>query len=128
LPKTFVRYGISAVPVVDNTGKLVGMISEGDLLHRAENRTEKHRAWWLRAFIGLDTLATEYAKAHSRRVEDVMTTQVISASPETPLHEIAELLEKHSIKRVPIVENGELVGLVSPGNSRAGSRFCGQGA
>jgi CBS domain-containing protein len=114
--ETFVRHGISAVPVVDDTGKLVGIISEGDLLHRKENRTEKHRAWWLRALVGADTLAAEYAKAHAHRVEDVMTRKVISASPETPLHEIAELLEKHSIKRVPIVENGQLVGLVSRAN------------
>ena len=107
---------ISAVPVVDEKGKLVGIISEGDLLHRAEAGTERRRPWWLHGFIGPDTLAAEYAKAHARKVADVMTRQVVTAAPETPLHEVAALLEKNSIKRVPVVENGQLVGLVSRAN------------
>jgi CBS domain-containing protein len=114
--ETFMRHQISAVPVVDNKGKLLGMISEGDLLHRAEAGTEKRRSWWLNAFVGPDTLANEYVKAHARKVSDAMTHQVVTASPETPLHEVAALLEKHSIKRVPIVENGQLVGIVSRAN------------
>jgi CBS-domain-containing membrane protein len=114
--ETFVRHRISAVPVVDDKGKLVGIISEGDLLQRAESGTEKQRPWWLRAFIGPDALANEYVKAHARKVSDVMTRRVITASPETPLHEVAALLEKHSIKRVPIVENAQLVGVVSRAN------------
>jgi CBS domain-containing protein len=114
--ETFVRHQISAVPVVDDKGKVVGMISEGDLLHRAEAGTEKRHPWWLRAFIGPDALANEYVKAHARKVSDAMTRQVVTASPETPLHEIAALLEKHSVKRVPIVEHGQLVGIVSRAN------------
>lgn len=114
--ETFVRHQISAIPVVDDKGRLVGMISEGDLLHRAEAGTEKQRPWWLRAFIGPDTLANEYVKAHARKISDAMTRQVVTASPETPLHEVAALLEKHLIKRVPIVENGQLVGVVSRAN------------
>lgn len=114
--ETFVRHQISAVPVVDDKGKLVGIISEGDLLHRAEAGTEKQRAWWLRVFIGPEALADEYVKAHARKISDAMTRQVVTASPETPLHEIAALLEKHSIKRVPIVKNGQLVGVVSRAN------------
>jgi CBS-domain-containing membrane protein len=114
--ETFVRHQISAVPVADDKGNLVGIISEGDLLHRAEAGTESQRPWWLRAFIGPDALANEYVKAHARKVSDVMTRQVVTASPETPLHEVAALLEKHSIKRVPIMENGQLVGIVSRAN------------
>jgi CBS domain-containing protein len=114
--EAFVRYKISAVPVVDDKGKLVGIISEGDLLHRVEAGTEKQRPWWLRAFVSLDTLASEYSKAHARKASDSMTRQVVSVSPETPLHEVAALLEKHSIKRVPVVENGQLVGIVSRAN------------
>jgi CBS domain-containing protein len=113
---TFLRYQISAVPVVDDKGKLVGIISEGDLLHRAEAGTEKRRPWWLRAFVGSEVLADEYVKAHARKVSDAMTKEVITASPETPLDEIAALLEKRSIKRVPIVENDQLVGMVSRAN------------
>jgi CBS domain-containing protein len=114
--KTFLERHISAVPVVDEKGKLVGIISEGDLLHRAEAGTERQYPWWLRAFVGSDTLATEYTKAHARKVADAMTRKVVTASPETPLHEVAALLEKNSVKRVPIVENGQLVGLVSRAN------------
>jgi predicted transcriptional regulator len=104
------------VPVVDDHGKLVGIVSEGDLLHRAEAGTERRRSWWLSGLIGEETLASEYVKAHSRKVADVMTTKLITATPDAPLHEIAALLEKNSIKRVPIVENGQLVGIVSRAN------------
>jgi CBS domain-containing protein len=114
--ETLLRHQISAVPVVADNGKLVGIISEGDLLHRAEAGTEQRRPWWLRAFLGPDALANEYVKSHARKVADAMTTRVVTASPETPLYEIAALLERHAIKRVPIVENGQLVGIVSRAN------------
>lgn len=114
--ETLLKHHISALPVVDSNGKVVGMISEGDLLHRAEAGTEKRRPWWLRAFIGSDGLANDYVKAHARTVADVMTSKVVTVSAETPVHEIAALLEKHSIKRVPVIENGALVGLVSRAN------------
>ena len=65
---------------------------------------------------GDDALAAEYTKAHARTVADVMTREVITASPDTPLHEIAALLERHSIKRVPIVGDGQLLGIVSRAN------------
>jgi CBS domain-containing protein len=114
--ETFIRHSISAVPVVDDKGKVVGIISEGDLLHRAEAGMEVQRPWWLRAFMSPDALANEYVKAHARKASDAMNREVITASPETPLHEIASLLEKHAVKRVPIVENGQLVGIVSRAN------------
>ena len=109
----FLEKRISAAPVIDSQEKLVGIVSEGDLLHRVEAGTERHRSWWLEGFIGNDTLATEYVKAHGRKVSDVMTRKVITASPQTPLHEVATLMEKNAIKRVPILENGQLVGIVS---------------
>jgi CBS domain-containing protein len=107
---------ISAVPVVDDQGKLVGIVSEGDLMHRSEAGTERQRPWWLLGFTGNETLAAEYVKAHARKVADIMTRRVITASPDTPLHEIAALLEKNSIKRVPIVRDGQLVGIISRAN------------
>ena len=112
----FLEKRISAAPVIDSQEKLVGIVSEGDLLHRVEAGTERHRSWWLEGFIGNDTLATEYVKAHGRKVSDVMTRKVITASPQTPLHEVATLMEKNAIKRVPILENGQLVGIVSRAN------------
>jgi CBS domain-containing protein len=114
--RIFLERRISAVPVIDEQGKLVGIVSEGDLLHRSEAGTERQRPWWLHAFTGDATLATEYAKSHARRVADVMTRNVITAAPDTPLRDIATLLEKNSIKRVPIVKDGQLVGLVSRAN------------
>lgn len=114
--KIFLERRISAVPVVDEQGKLVGIISEGDLLHRSESGTGRRHSWWLEPFISDETLAAEYAKVHARKVADVMTRHVITAEPDTPLHEIATLLEKNSIKRVPIVQDGKLVGILSRAN------------
>jgi CBS domain-containing protein len=114
--KIFLERRISAVPVVDDHGKLVGIVSEGDLLHRAEAGTQRRRPWWLLALTDETALAADYVKARARKVSDVMTTEVVTATPETSLHEIASLLENHSIKRVPIVKNGQIVGIVSRAN------------
>lgn len=114
--KTFLERRISAVPVVDDQGKVVGIVSEGDLLHRSEAGTERQRPWWLLALTGDETLAAEYVKARGRKVADIMTRNVITAIPDTPLHEIAALLEKNLIKRVPIVKDGQLVGIVTRAN------------
>lgn len=114
--KLLLERRISAVPVVDTQGKLVGIVSEGDLVRRVEIGTDRHRSWWLLLLADERTLAADYIKTHSRKVEDIMTRNVITATPETPLSEIARLLEKHRIKRVPIVRNGQLVGIVSRSN------------
>jgi CBS domain-containing protein len=114
--RLFLERRISAVPVVDDRGKIVGIVSEGDLMHRSEAGTERRRPWWLVALTADEMLAAEYVEAHGRKVVDVMTRKVVTASPETPLHEIAALLERNSIKRVPIIHNGELVGIVSRAN------------
>lgn len=115
--KLLLEHRISAVPVVDDDGRLVGIVSEGDLLHRTEAGTERHRSWWLQALVGEQTLADEFVRSHSRRVADVMTRDVVTARPDTPLHEIAALLEKKMIKRVPIVDQkGQLLGIVSRAN------------
>jgi CBS-domain-containing membrane protein len=107
---------ISAVPVVDAKGKIVGIVSEGDLIHRAEAGTERRRPWWLALLTGREVLAAEYVKEHSRKVADVMTRDVITAAPETSLADIAMLLEKNGIKRVPIVKEGKVAGIVSRAN------------
>jgi CBS domain-containing protein len=107
---------ISAVPVVGVDGKIVGIVSEGDLMRRAEAGTGRRRPWWLALLAGRDVLANEYVKEHSRRVTDVMTRKVVTATPETSLQDIATLLEKNGIKRVPIVKDGKLVGIVSRAN------------
>jgi len=107
---------ISAVPVVDEQGKLVGIVSEGDLVHRAKIGTEQRHSWWLLLLAEDHGLAAGYIKTHGRKVEDVVTRNVVTATPNTPLNEIAGLLEKHGVKRVPIVWDGQLVGIVSIAN------------
>jgi CBS-domain-containing membrane protein len=115
--KILVRNGISAAPVVDlEEGKLLGIISEGDLMRRAETGTERRPSWWLEMFSSTQHRAEEFIKANARRVRDVMTTKVVTAGPDTSLREIANLLEKHNIKRVPILDQGRLLGVVSRAN------------
>src|SRR5271166_5165209 len=114
--KLLIEHDVSALPVVDESGHVMGVISEADLVHREEIGTEKHHPWWLEALTPASTLAEEFAKSHGRRVDEVMSTKVVSASEETPLGEIATLLEKHRIKRLPILRNGKLVGIVSRPN------------
>jgi predicted transcriptional regulator len=91
-------------------------VSEVDLMRRAEAGTDRSRSWWLEYLTGKQVLAAEYVKSHSHKVTDVMTRSVITATPETPLAEIASLLERNRIKRVPIVQNGKVVGIVSRAN------------
>jgi CBS domain-containing protein len=107
---------ISGVPVVGKTGELLGIVSEGDLMHRVEAGTGRRRSWWLAAFFGKEALAAEFVKEHARRVTDVMTRDVITATPDTSLSTIASLLEKNAIKRVPIVKDRKVVGIVSRAN------------
>ena len=111
-----IKHRISALPVLNKDGGLVGVVSEGDLMRRSEVGTDLRRSWWLRLLIGQEALAAEYVKSHATKVADVMTKRVITAEPMTPLSEIATLLERNSIKRVPIVENGQLVGIVTRAN------------
>jgi len=91
---------ISAVPVIDEQGELLGIVSEGDLMRRAEAGTDRSRSWWLEYLTGKQVLAAEYVKSHSHKVTDVMTRSVITAMPETPLGEIAVLLEKNTVSSV----------------------------
>jgi len=111
-----IRNHISAVPVVGPGGNILGIVSEGDLIHRAEAGTEVSRSWWLDLLTSDEVRAAEFAKSHARKVADVMTRKVVTAAPDTPLSEIAGLLEKNGIKRLPIVKDGKLVGLVSRKN------------
>jgi CBS domain-containing protein len=107
---------ISGAPVVNEKGDLVGIVSEGDLIRRPEIGTAKRHSWWLELISNKWASATEYIKSHSRKIADVMTRDVITAKPDTPLGDIASMLERNRIKRVPIVEGGKLVGLVSRAN------------
>jgi CBS domain-containing protein len=107
---------VSALPVLDAAGNLVGMLSEADLIHRVEIGSEKHRPWWQEAVTGASTLAADFAKSHGKKVGEIMAPGVISVSEDTPLSEIATLFERKGIRRVPVVKDGKLVGIVSRSN------------
>ena len=109
------KYRISAVPVIDGAGKVVGIVSEGDLLRgEGTNRARVHHPWWLEAvFVGQ---MVAYDKARGARAGVVMTRNVITVDEDTPLNEIAELLERHHVKRVPVLKDGKLAGIVSRAN------------
>lgn len=114
--QTFVTHRISGAPVVDENGQLVGIVSEGDLLHREELGTGEHRrSWWLNLFSSSRD-AVDYVKSHAHQVGDIMTDNVISIQESTALDQIADLLETHRIKRVPVLRAGKLVGIVSRAN------------
>ena len=116
--------GISGVPVVDADNQVVGIVSEGDVLHRVETGTERRpearagrrRSWWLDTIASDRELARDYVKSHGRTVRDVMTRDVVSVTDTTELADIAILLETKRIKRVPVVRDGKLVGIVSRAN------------
>jgi CBS-domain-containing membrane protein len=111
-----VDHDISALPVIDNDRYVIGILSEADLLHCDKIGTEKHRAWWLEAVTPPSVLELDYAKSHGRRAAELMSEDVISANEDTPLSELANILEKRRIKRVPILKDGKLVGIVGRSN------------
>lgn len=116
IARLLLELGISAVPVVDAEGKAVGIVSEGDLMRRTELGTEKRRNWWLSLIGGEAKWSDQYARSHGRRARDVMSEKVVSVSEDTDIARIAELLEKHRIKRVPVIRDGKPVGVVSRAN------------
>ena len=107
---------ISGLPVVGPKGELVGMVTEGDFMRRGEIGTQRHRNRWLEFLIGPGRLADEYVHARGRKVAEVMTRDPITVSEDTPLDEVVRLMEKHRIKRLPVVRAGALVGIVTRSN------------
>jgi CBS domain-containing protein len=107
---------ISGLPVLDSKGALVGMVTEGDFLRRSEIGTAKRRPRWLEFLIGPGRLATEYVHAAGRNVGEIMTPAPCTVTPETSLEQIVDVMERRRIKRLPVVEGGKLVGIVSRAN------------
>lgn len=116
ISELLLKYEISAVPVLDLADQLVGLVSEGDLMRRLENQDDRRRPWWLEVFSGTSSATADFLKANGRRAEDIMTRNVVTIAPDTPLHEIATTLETRRIKRVPVLEDGRVVGIVSRAN------------
>jgi len=108
-----VSHRISGLPVIEAGGTLVGMITEGDLLRRVELGTAGPPAGWLAALLAPGRAVSDYVRTHSNKVRDVMTAQVISITPETPLAEVVALMQAHQVKRFPVLQSSRLVGIVS---------------
>ncbi|TVM07285.1 MAG: CBS domain-containing protein [Halomonas sp.] len=115
IAQLLLNHHISAVPVIDDSHLVVGIVSEGDLMRRIRKEDGKESSWWLSLFAGHKDPA-DYVKTHGRKADEVMTVNPMTIEEDAPLHKIARLLEKHRIKRVPVVKEGKLVGIVSRAN------------
>jgi CBS domain-containing protein len=121
IAKLLMSHRIGGLPVVDAAGNLVGMVSDGDLMRRSEVGTlEPGRPWWLSLFVDKFREAAKYVKTHGHTAGDVMTKKVLTVTEDTPLAEIARILETHRIKRVPVLRDGKIVGIVSRANLAQG--------
>jgi len=109
-----IDHGVSGLPVVDDAGSVVGIVSEGDLILREKPR--ERMPWWKVFFGDAERLAREYQKAHGMTVGEVMTRSLITVSPDLPIESVALILDEHGIRRVPVVADGQLLGIVSRGD------------
>lgn len=114
--RLMIERGISGLPVVDAAGQVVGIVTEGDFLRRAETSTEWRRPRWLEVLLGPGRLASDYVRTHARKVEEIMTRDVVTVSADTPLQDVVGIMERRRIKRVPVVRDGAVVGIISRAN------------
>lgn len=131
--RLFSEKRISGVPVLDRHGTVVGVVSEADLLHRAEVRTEKRHVWWSALFETDTSLAREFVRQGARKVSDIMSTDVITVTENASLASAADLLDKHGIKRLIVLRGKELAGILSRADivraiARASEKKAGAGA
>ena len=114
--RLMLQHRISGLPVVDAAGTVVGMVTEGDFLRRAELGTERHAPRWIEFLAGPGRLADQYVHAKGRKVSDVMTSKVHVVDEEASLNEIVDVMERRRVKRVPVLRRGKLVGIVTRAN------------
>ena len=107
---------ISGLLVMDAKGRLVGIVTEGDFFRRAETGTERRRSSWMQFFMSSGDLADEYVHTHGRKVEDVMSRKLQTVSEQATLEEIVRTMERASVKRVPVLRGGKLVGIITRAN------------
>ena len=113
MAQTMLARRISGLPVVDGERRVLGIVSEGDLIRRPELETDQARGGWLSLFISNDENARGFIKSHGLKAREVMTQPAICIAPDAPVAEVVRLLERHHVKRLPVVEGGKLVGLVT---------------
>jgi len=111
--KTMLSHHISSLPVVDAAGRLVGILSEGDFLRRAELGTEKKRGRWLGLLVGADRAALDFVRQHGRKVNQVMSPAPITIDEDTSLEQIVRLMEARHVKRLPVMRQDQIVGMVT---------------
>lgn len=114
--RLMLQHRISGLPVIDANGQLVGVLSEGDFLRRRETNTEKRRSRWLEFLMGPGRIAAEYTHSHGCKVSEAMTRNPQTVSETASLEDIVELMERHRIKRVPVLCGDEVVGIVTRSN------------
>jgi CBS domain-containing protein len=107
---------ISGLPVIDDKTRLVGMISEGDFLHRSEIGTERKKSPWYDAFFGSAQAASTYVQSHGLKVRNVMTEKVITITANARLDKAVDLMERNRIKRLPVINGRKVIGIVSRAN------------
>jgi CBS domain-containing protein len=111
--KLMLAHAISGLCVVDKNGQIAGIVTEGDLLRRDELGTQRQRPWWLRLFTTPGRLAVEFTHAYGRRVRDVMTPDVFCVAHDTPLEDVVSTMEQHRVRRVPVTQDGSVIGVIS---------------
>ncbi len=114
--RLMLQHHISGLPVVDKEGALVGVLSEGDFLRRGETHTERRRSRWLEFLMGPGRMAGDYVHSHGSKVSEVMTSEVKTVGEDASLEDIVQLMEKHRIKRVPVMSGRKMVGIVTRSN------------
>jgi CBS domain-containing protein len=107
---------VSGLPVVDTNGKLVGIVSEGDFIRRSEIGTGRKRGRWLRFILGPGKSASDFVHEHGRKVSEVMTKSPLTITEDTALADIVEMMERNNVKRLPVVRDDKVVGIVSRAN------------
>jgi CBS domain-containing protein len=111
--KAMLRHHVAGLPVVDANGKLVGMVSDGDFIRRAEIGTERRRGRWLSGLVGRSQITSDFVRAHGRKVGDIMTPNPATVAEDTPLEQVVEVMEANNVKRIPVVNGDRLVGIIS---------------
>ena len=114
--RIMLQHHISGLPVIDKTGRLVGIVSEGDFLRRQETHTERRRPRWLKFVMGPGRLAADYVHSHGRKISELMTTNLQTVDENSPLEAIVQLMENYRIKRVPVMRGSTVVGIVTRAN------------
>ena len=113
---TMLRNHISGLPVVDETGKLAGIISQGDFIRRAEIGTQRKRGRWLKLLLGPGKVASDFVHERGRKVGEIMTLDPCTVTEDATLEDVVRLMEQNNVKRLPVMRGDQLVGIVTRSN------------